>query len=470
MKASILAKIKHVYIGGAMSELLLQNISNIYTFNNQDEHLKNCDIHITNGIITNIEQHIQPTPTMSLIDCTGLVALPGFVNTHHHLYQTLFRGLKEVQEKPLFPWLIGLYEFWKHLTPEAVYYGAMVGFSELLKTGCTLTSDHHYVFPNNQPATLIDEQIRAASEIGMRFHATRGSMSLGKDQGGLPPMSVVQSEEIILLDSERLINTYHDTSDYAMTRIALAPCSPFSVTASLMKDTARFARKHQVMLHTHLAETLDEERFCIEKYGRRPFELMEDLEWVGPDVWFAHGIFLNDEEISRLNGSGIAHCPSSNMKLNSGICRTSDLFNSGAKLSIAVDGSASNDGSNMWEEVRRAYLLNHLKYGTEGLNAYNILRVATRGGAEVLNRTDTGYLAPDMAADLNLFDLSGIEYAGCHDPLISLVCLGNHSYTKMTIVNGKIVSKDGKLQTIDDTLMAQKAMDIATTLVKKERS
>ncbi len=265
-----------------------------------------------------------------IVDCTGLTVLPGFVNTHHHLYQTLFRGLKEVQEKPLFPWLIGLYQFWRHLTPEAVHLGAMVGFSELIRTGCTLTSDHHYLFPESQPGTLIDEQIRAASKIGIRFHATRGSMSRGVDDGGLPPMSVVQTESAILEDSQRLIDTYHDTNDFAMTRIALAPCSPFSVTTDLMKETSRLARKNKVMMHTHLAETMDEERYCIETYGRRPLELMEDLEWVGDDVWYAHGIFFNDQEIDRLQGSGIAHCPSSNMKLNSGICRTSELYRCGA--------------------------------------------------------------------------------------------------------------------------------------------
>lgn len=453
-----------------MKKLLLKKVESIITFDNDESRYEHGDIYIEDGVIKEIGVNIVVTDDTEVVDCKGLVALPGFVNTHHHLYQTLFRGIEEVQEKPLFPWLIGLYEFWRHMTPETVNYGAMVGFSELLKTGCTLTADHHYVFPNNQPNTLIDTQIQAAKTIGIRFHATRGSMSLGKDQGGLPPTSVVQTESAILEDSQRLIDLYHDKADYAMTRIALAPCSPFSVTAGLMKETSKLARANGVMMHTHLAETLDEERFCLEKYGRRPFELMEDLEWVGPDVWFAHGIYFNDHEIDRLNGSGIAHCPSSNMKLNSGICRTSELFTKGVKLSIAVDGSASNDGSNMWEEVRRAYLLNHLKYGTEGLSAYNILKVATRGGAEVLARTDTGYLAVDMAADINLFDLSsGIEYAGCHDPLVSLVCLGNHSYTKMTIVAGNIVSKDGIIQTIDAQRIGREAHNHASLLIKKQR-
>ena len=298
-----------------MSQKLLKNIDLIVTFNDREETFEHCDILIDGTAIREIGSGLDTAGDAEVIDCSGLTALPGFVNTHHHLYQTLFRGIKEVQEKPLFPWLVGLYEFWKNITPEAVYYGALVGFAELLRTGCTLTSDHHYVFPKNQPGTLIDDQIRAAREIGIRFHATRGSMALGRDMGGLPPMEVVQAEEAILADSERLINKYHDSSPYSMQRIALAPCSPFSVTRELMVQTKELARKKGVMLHTHLAETLDEEKFCLERYGRRPFELMEDLEWVGDDVWFAHGIYLNDGEIKRLQGSGIAHCPSSNMKL-----------------------------------------------------------------------------------------------------------------------------------------------------------
>jgi 8-oxoguanine deaminase len=453
-----------------MKQILLKNIEYIVTFNDKEEQLSNCDILIEGSCIKEIGRSIQVIQEdTEFVDCSGLTALPGFVNTHHHLYQTLFRGIKEVQELPLFPWLTGLYEFWKNITPEAVYYGALVGFSELLRTGCTLTSDHHYIFPKNQPGTLIDQQIKSAREIGIRFHATRGSMSLGRDMGGLPPMEVVQTEDAILQDSERLINKFHDNTKFAMQRIALAPCSPFSVTKELMLQTKKLARKHGVMLHTHLAETIDEEKFCIERFGRRPFELMEDLEWVGSDVWFAHGIYLSDSELKRLNGSGISHCPSSNMKLNSGICRTSEIVRLGAKLSIGVDGSASNDGSNMWEEVRRAYLLNHLKYGSDGLTAYEILRVATRGGAEVLGRNDTGMLEVGKAADIVLFNLNTIEYAGCHDPLVSLVCLGNSSVVNMTIVNGNIVVKNGKLMTIDSNLVAIKAQSVAEEIVKKQR-
>lgn len=450
--------------------LLLKNIYQAVTFNDKDEVLKEVDILVNGRKIESIGKNLTVEEGTEIIDCTGLLALPGFVNTHHHLYQTLFRGIQEVQEMPLFPWLTGLYEFWKHLTPEAVYYGALVGFSELLRTGCTTSMDHHYVFPKNQPSTLIDEQIKAASEIGIRFHATRGSMSRGKSEGGLPPDSVVQSSDEILEDSERLIDKYHDNSKFAMHRIALAPCSPFSVTKELMVESRDLARKKGVMLHTHLAETKDEEQFCLDMYGRRPVELMVDLGWTGPDVWFAHVIHLNLEEMKMLKGSGVAHCPSSNMKLSSGICPTNDLINAGVKLSIAVDGSASNDGSNMWEEIRRAYLLNHLKYGYDGLNAYEILKLATRGGAEVLGRDDIGILKEDMAADIVLFDLNDIAYAGCHDPLVGLVTCGNTSLVKMTIVNGKVVVKDGNLLTIDSEKVRLEAHKIASDLIKLQRS
>lgn len=449
--------------------ILLKNISQAVTFNDKNEILNEVDILINNNEIISIGKNISVDETIEVIDCTNLLALPGFVNTHHHLYQTLFRGIQEVQEKPLFPWLVGLYEFWKHIDAEAVYYGALVGFSELLRTGCTTTMDHHYVFPENKPSTLIDEQLKAASQIGIRFHATRGSMSLGRSDGGLPPDCVVQKPDIILEDCERVITKYHDNSKFAMQRIALAPCSPFSVSKELMVQARDLARKKGVMLHTHLAETKDEENFCIERYGRRPVELMEDLGWIGPDVWFAHVIHLNQREMNVLKGSGVAHCPSSNMKLNSGICPTSELLKAGVKVSIAVDGSASNDGSNMWEEVRRAYLLNHLKYGTEGLNAYEVLRVATRGGAEVLGRDDIGILEKGKAADIVLFDLNDVAYAGCHDPLVGLVTCGNTSLTKMTIVNGKVVVKDGILLSMNTENIRKEAHKIACNIVKYER-
>lgn len=454
-----------------MSKILLKNADYILTFNDKDEIHRNFDILIEDNKISKIDKdiNIKEEAGIEIIDATGKLLMPGFVNTHHHLYQTMFRGIDEVQEMPLFPWLQGLYEFWKFLDQETVYYGSLVGFSELLRTGCTTTTDHHYVFPDTAAGTLIDEQFKASEEIGMRFHATRGSMSRGKDQGGLPPNSVVQDEETILLDSERVINKFHDPSDYSMKRVALAPCSPFSITKSLMTSSAELARKKGVMLHTHLAETMDEENFCVSVYGMRPIELMEDTGWIGPDVWFAHGIFFNDEELKRLKGSGIAHCPSSNMKLNSGICRTTELVRSGVNIGIAVDGSASNDGSDMWGEVKRAYLLNHLKYGTDGLNAYEILKMATKGGARVLGRYDIGTLEENKAADMVMYDLNDIAYAGCHNPLTSLVCCGNSNLVDMTIVNGKVVVKKGIVLTIDTHEIGRKAHEHASGLVRRRR-
>ncbi len=402
---------------------------------------------------------------------TGKVVLPGFINTHHHLYQTLFRGVDEVQEMPLFPWLKGLYEFWKHLNEETVYYGSLVGFSELLRTGCTTTADHHYVFPKHAASTLIDEQFKAAAEIGIRFHATRGSMSLSKEDGGLPPKEVVQTEEEILSDSVRLIEKYNDTSPFAMTGITLAPCSPFSVTKGLMRKTADLAEKYNVMLHTHLCETIDEENFCMEKYGKRPVDLMEEVGWLNERVWFAHGIFFNDDELLRLKKAdvGVAHCPSSNMKLGSGICRTTELMKSGVKIGIGVDGSASNDGSNMWEEVRRAYLLNHLKYADKGLSAMEILEMATKGGARVLGRTDIGSVEIGKGADLIAISLDDVAYAGCHNVATAIVCLGNSSLVDMTMVNGKVVVKNGLLLTKDTNQIRKDAHNHAKALIDIER-
>ncbi|MDN5345469.1 MAG: 8-oxoguanine deaminase [Clostridia bacterium] len=453
-----------------MKPLLLRKLNFVVTCNDQDEILRDIDILIEGPCIKALGKDLTPPVAAEVIKGEGMIAIPGLVNTHHHLYQALFRGLPEVQDRSLFAWLQKLYQFWRHLTPAAVYYGALVGFSELLRTGCTLTTDHHYVFPASQAGTLIDTEIQAAREIGIRFHPCRGSMSLGQSQGGLPPDEVVQKENTILKDSLRLIENHHDPAPYAMTRIALAPCSPFSVSLDLMRQSLVLAREKGVMLHTHLAETRDEEEYCRERYGRRPAELMEDLGWLGPDVWFAHAIHLNDREVRLLAGSGVAHCPSSNMKLGSGICRTSELFNAGVKLSIAVDGSASNDGSNMWEEMKRAYLLNHLRYGDAGLTAYQVLKLATRGGAEVLGRQDTGRLEAGKAADVVLINLDDIAFAGCHDPVVTLVCCGNSSLVDTTIVQGRIVARQGEILTVDVHQINHQAREEAARMIQAERS
>lgn len=452
---------------------LLKNISWLITMDDQENILKDIDLLIEDNRIKRIEKNIDISniyDKVQVIDCTGMAILPGFINTHHHVYQSLFRGIGEVQNMSLFPWLRGLYEFWKHLDCESMYYGAMVSFSELVRTGCTTTADHHYIFPQKSSNNLIDEEIKAANEIGIRFHATRGSMNLGKEQGGLPPSSVIQREEEILLDSERLIDNYHDYRDLAMTKIALAPCSPFSVTKNLMWETKNLARKKGIMLHTHLCETVDEEMYCREVYDKTPIELMEELEWIGSDVWFAHGIYLSDREMKAIQGAGIAHCPTSNMKLGSGICKTSELIKAGVPISIGVDGSASNDGSNMWEEVRRTYLLNHLKYGNTGLSAYEVLKMATKGGAEVLGRKDIGSLEVNKAADIIIIDLKDVSFAGCEDPVVAIVCCGNSSFVKYTIINGQIVFKDGIILTADDERIRLKANILSKEIRDKEFS
>lgn len=454
-----------------MNMKLLKNISWLITMDVKENIFENMDLLIEDNKIKKIEKNIDISNMdnkVQVIDCTGMAVLPGFVNTHHHIYQSLFRGIREVQNMSLFPWLRRLYEFWKHLDCESIYYGALVSFSELVRTGCTTTADHHYIFPQKSSNNLIDEEIKAAKKIGIRFHAARGSMNLGKEQGGLPPSSVIQTEEEILLDSERLIDNYHDYRDLAMTRIALAPCSPFSVTKNLMWETKKLARKKGIMLHTHLCETIDEEMYCKEMYDKTPIELMEELEWIGSDVWFAHGIYLSDREMKAIQGAGISHCPTSNMKLGSGICKTSELIKVGIPIGIGVDGSASNDGSNMWEEVRRTYLLNHLKYGSTGLSAYEILKMATKGGAEVLGRKDIGSLEVNKAADIIIIDLKDISFAGCEDHIVAIVCCGNSSFVKYTIINGQIVFKDGIISTVDDERIRLKANTLSKEIRDKE--
>ncbi|KUO51316.1 MAG: hydroxydechloroatrazine ethylaminohydrolase [Desulfitibacter sp. BRH_c19] len=453
-----------------MMATLIKNADWVLTFDNENTRIKNGSILFEGNRIVEVGKDIMPPDGTHVIDAKGKIVMPGMVNTHHHFYQTLTRNIPETQDIALFPWLLKLYEIWKHLTPEAVRIGAMVGLGELLKTGCTTSTDHHYVFPYNQPGELIDEQIRAADDLGIRFHPSRGSMSLGKDQGGLPPNEVIQTEEVILKDSERLVNRYHDPSEYSMCKIVFAPCSPFSVTGELMKDSAILARKHGVFLHTHLAETKDEDDFCKEKFGLRPVEYMEKLGWLGEDVWFAHGVHLNDGEVQLLGDTrtGVAHCPASNMKLNSGVCRVKDLQKAGARVGLAVDGSASNDSSNMWAEARIAYLLQKLTLGTNGLTAEDVLRMATVGGAQLLGRNDIGSIEKDKAADMILIDFQQLAFAGGqHDPVSAIVNTGNSNLVDMTIVNGKIVVENGRLINIDEEKLAYDANKISLELLEK---
>ena len=395
-----------------------------------------------------------------VIDATDMYVFPGLINTHHHLYQTFTRNIPAVQNMELFPWLKYLYEIWKHLEDDTIYYSSLTGMMELVKYGCTTVFDHHYVFRSDKECEFIDQQFKAAEDLGVRFHASRGSMSLGVDDGGLPPMSVVQSVEDILEDSERLINKYHSTDKYSMKQVVLAPCSPFSVSDDLMRESAVLARKYGVKLHTHLCETIDEENYCLESVGLRPLAYMKSLGWIGDDVFFAHGIHFNDEELKLLaeTKTGVAHCPISNMKLSSGIARVSEMVKMDIPVGLAVDGSASNDGSNLLEELRVAYLLQRLRYSNDSIDPRGIFDVATQGGARLLGREDIGYLAEGMAADLFMFDTKNIAYVGTdEDPLAVLTTVGVNDPVDYTIINGKIIVEDGEIVTMKEEEIIKKA-------------
>ena len=364
-----------------------------------------------------------------------------------------------------------LYEVWRGLTPEAVRTSTQVAVGELLLSGCTTTTDHFYCFPRSAPSDLIDNELDEARRLGIRFHATRGSMSLGRSAGGLPPDDVTQSWEDILADCRRVIGKYHDPRPGAMTRIALAPCSPFSVTRESLAETAVFAREQKVMMHTHLCETMDEQDFCLEKVGMRPLDYMESVGWMGPDVWYAHGIWFTDGEIARLGAArcGIAHCPVSNLRLGSGICHIPDLLKSGARVGIAVDGSASNDSSNLLKEMQTALLVHRVGTGVDKMPARDVLRMATRGGAEVLGYDgDIGELAPGRAADLALFRLDRIDFAGAMaDPASAVLFCGSAPRAEYTIVDGEVLVEKGQLVRIDEEALFHRANAAAADLLRK---
>ncbi|MBN1825732.1 MAG: 8-oxoguanine deaminase [Candidatus Eisenbacteria bacterium] len=385
-----------------------------------------------------------------IVRAEGMVLLPGLVNTHHHLYQTLTRAYPGATDVELFDWLRALYPVWARIDRTGIQAAARCGIAELLLSGCTTTSDHHYLFGPACPDP-IDATVEAAAELGIRFHATRGSMSLSEKDGGLPPDRVVQRADRILEDSRRIVERYHDPRPGAMLRIALAPCSPFSVDRELMIETARLAEALDVRLHTHLAETKDEERYCLERHGMRPLDLLEELEWLGDRTWIVHGIHFNTEEIARLGKArcGITHCPSSNMRLGSGIAPTLDLVAAGCPYGIGVDGSASNDSSSLIGEVRQALLLGRIRYGPARLVADEVLRWATRGGAAVLGRDDIGRIAPGMRADLALFSLDALPFSGAGDPIAALPLCGA-SRVHTLFVEGRIVVEDGRLLTGDE--------------------
>ena len=374
------------------------------------------------------------TPCEQTFDAREHVLLPGLINTHHHFYQTLTRAWAPVVNQPLFPWLKTLYPVWARLTPEKLALASKVALAELLLSGCSTAADHHYLFPGGLE-NAIDVQVEAVRELGMRAMLTRGSMSLGEADGGLPPQQTVQQGEVILADSQRLIGQYHQRGDGAQIQIALAPCSPFSVTQEIMRQSAELAEELDVRLHTHLAETLDEEDFCLQRFGLRTVDYLDSVGWLGPRTWLANGIHFNPDEITRLGaaGTGICHCPSSNMRLASGICPSVELEAAGAPLGLGVDGSASNDASNMILEARQALYIQRLRYGAEQITPQRVLGWASKGSAKLLGRSDIGELAVGKQADLALFKLDELRFSGSHDPLSALLLCGADRADRMMI-------------------------------------
>ena len=401
-----------------------------------------------------------------VLNMRGKVVTPGLVNTHHHMYQSLTRAVPAAQDAELFSWLQNLYMLWSHLTPEMIHVSTKTAMAELMLSGCTTTSDHLYLFPNG---SRLDDSIAAAQQMGMRFHAARGSMSLGRSKGGLPPDVVVEEEEAILRDSLRLIQQYNNNARHSMLRVVLAPCSPFSVTRDLMRESAVLARAHGVSLHTHLAENDNDVAFSREKFGLTPAQYAEDLGWVGPDVWHAHCVKLDPEGIALFarTGTGVAHCPCSNMRLASGIAPIRTMRDAGVPVALGVDGSASNDGAHMLGEARQAMLLQRVGYGPAAMSARDALEIATLGGARVLNRDDIGALAPGMSADFVAFDMSGVGYAGAgHDPVAALVFC-TPANVSSSVINGRVVVDDGRLLTADLPVVLSQHRDLARTLFER---
>ncbi|MBS4697744.1 8-oxoguanine deaminase [Aeromonas allosaccharophila] len=388
-------------------------------------------------------------PCDQLFDARDHVVLPGLINTHHHFYQTLTRAWGPVVNQPLFPWLKTLYPVWARLTPDGLALASKVAMAELLLSGCTTAADHHYLFPRGMEES-IDIQVETVRELGMRAMLTRGSMSLGEDEGGLPPRHTVQGQQQILDDSLRLVRQYHQRGAGAQIQIALAPCSPFSVTEEIMVESAKLAAELDVRLHTHLAETLDEEAFCLERFGLRTVDYLEKVGWLGDRTWLAHGIHFNPDEIARLGaaGTGVCHCPVSNMRLASGICPTLDLEAAGAPVGLGVDGSASNDASNLMQEARQALYLQRLRYGAERITPRKVLEWATRGSAKLLGRGDLGELLPGKQADLALFKLDDLRFSGSHDPIAALILCGAERADRV-MVGGKWRVVDGAIEGLD---------------------
>jgi cytosine/adenosine deaminase-related metal-dependent hydrolase len=443
-----------------MTTLLVRNISTLVTMDDHRREISGGGLFVKDGFIQQVGRTVDlPDTADEVLDMEGYVVLPGLINTHHHFYQTLTRAVPQAQNSNLFNWLKTLYPIWASLTPEHIWVSTKTALTELALSGCTTASDHLYLFPNG---AKLDDEIYAAREVGLRLHASRGSMSLGESQGGLPPDSVVEDETYILQDSQRLIEEYHDPKPGSYTQVILAPCSPFSVTGDLMRLSAELAREYAVHLHTHLAETQDEEVYCLELFGHRPVGYMQEVNWIGDDVWFAHSVHVNQEEIDLFanTGCGVAHCPTSNMRLASGIAAILDMLTAGVKVGLGVDGAASNDGSHLLEEVRQAMLAARVRASLLGaslsgddapalMTARQALEIATRGSAAVLGRTDIGSLEPGKCADFFAVNIHKIDYAGAlHDP-VAAVAFCAPVKVDYTVVGGKQIVRDGEMTTLD---------------------
>ena len=454
--------------------LLIKNADVLCTMLEPQEYEKDTKGEITNGglfarngIIETVgESSSLPQIADTIIDMKGHVVIPGMVNTHHHLFQNLTRAVPAAQNSELFGWLKTLYPIWSNIGPKHVYWSTALGLAELALSGCTTSSDHLYIYPNG---ARLDDSLSAAADIGVRFHGTRGSMSIGESKGGLPPDSLTEKESYILSESQRLIETYNDNNRYAMQRIALAPCSPFSVSIDLMRESAEMARSYGVGLHTHLAENVEDIEYGLQQFGMRPGEYVEAVGWTGDDVWHAHCVQLNSEEISLFakTGTGIAHCPCSNMRLASGIAPVRKMLDSGVKVGLGVDGSASNDSGNMLNEARQTMLLQRVNSKASSMTAREALKVATRGGASVLNRDDIGVLAPGYAADITAFKRNNVDFSGSDwDPVASLVFCGPGK-ANYTIINGKVVVSEGQLITIPMEKLIQEHNTLSHDLINQ---
>jgi 8-oxoguanine deaminase len=460
-----------------MSTLLIKHAELLVTMDDRRQEIPDGGLFIRGGFIEQVGPTNQlPSQADEVLDVRGHIVLPGLINTHHHFYQTLTRAVPAAQDVNLFNWLKTLYPIWARMNAEDIRISTQTALAELALSGCTTASDHLYLFPNE---SRLDDEIIAAREVGLRLHASRGSMSLGESAGGLPPDSVVDSEEHILSDSVRLIQQYHSSEPGAMTQIVLAPCSPFSVTGDLMRESAKLAREYGVHLHTHLAETKDEEVFCEEKFGYRPLGYMQSLDWVGNDVWFAHAVHINQKEVDVFahTGCGVAHCPSSNMRLASGIAPIWEYLQAGVNVGLGVDGSASNDSSHLLAEARQAMLLARIRSGLSGaslstsgapplMTARQALEIATLGGAAVLGRQDIGSLQVGKCADLIAIDLNSLDYAGAlHDP-VSALLFCNPRKIDLNVVNGQIIVKEGQLLTVDLPNLIEKHNKAARRLLE----